>query len=74
MSKNINSKTNASKRTNNSCTSKSKLFHLKTKLTKYNQTNYIFFVLSKQSDYKCIQQYNEFNKVIKQNGHYVYKF
>ena len=30
--------------------------------------NHIFFVS------RSIQQYNEFNKVIKQNGHYIYEF
>ena len=29
---------------------------------------------TKEITKKCIQQYNEFNKVIKQNGYYIYEF
>ena len=34
-----------------------------------------FFVSTKRSynKYRTIQQYNEFNKVIKRNGHYIYE-
>ena len=35
---------------------------------KWNQANHIFFVSRKRSYEKSIQQYNEFNEVIKQNG------
>ena len=29
---------------------------------------------AKKNYWKSIQQYNEFNKVIKQNGYYIYEF
>ena len=44
------------------------------KLTKWNQKNYIFFISRKINYYKSIQQYNEFNKLIKQNEYYIYEF
>ena len=28
--------------------------------------------MRKINNYKCMQQYNEFNKVVKQNGYYIY--
>ena len=42
------------------------------KIIKWNQTNHVFFVSSKRNYEKAIQQYNEFNKVIKQNGYTIY--
>ena len=33
-----------------------------------------FFVLSKGNYQKTIQQYNEFNTIITQNGYYIYEF
>ena len=45
-----------------------------TKFTKWNQTNYIFFVSNKENYWKSIPQCNEFNKVIKQNEDYIYEF
>ena len=44
------------------------------KVIKWNQTNYIFFVLSKWNYKKGIQENNEFNKVVKQNGYNIYEF
>ena len=38
-----------------------------------NQTNRIFFVSRKRNYLKSMQQYNEFTKVIKQNGCYIYE-
>ena len=36
-------------------------------------TNYIFLVSSKRNFQKSIQQYNKLDKVIKQNGYYIYE-
>ena len=42
-------------------------------LNKIRQIIYFLF-WEKEIIKKIIQQYNEFNKVIKQNGYYIYKF
>ena len=42
------------------------------KLTKWNQTNYIFLYLAKEIT-KTLY-HDEFNEVIKQNGYYIYEF
>ena len=34
----------------------------------------IFFELSKRNYWESMQQYNEFNEVIKQNRYYIYEF
>ena len=40
-----------------------------------NETRQIIFFASRPRSYqKSIQQYNEFNKVIKQNGNYIFEF
>ena len=42
-------------------------------LNKIKQIIYSLYQ-EKESNSKSIKQYNEFNKVIKQNGHYIYEF
>ena len=44
------------------------------KFTKWNQTNHTFLYRAKEITKKSIQQYNELNKVKKQNGCYIYEF
>ena len=39
-----------------------------------DKTNHIFFVERRKGYLKSIQQYNQFNKVIKQSGYYIYVF
>ena len=41
-----------------------------------NESRQIIYSLDREREIskKCIQQYNEFNKVIKQNWYYIYEF
>ena len=44
------------------------------KTYEWNQTDHMFFVSRQRNYWKSLQEYNEFTKVIKQNGFYIYEF